>query len=289
MIAGAMADPDARVATEDRLRSAIARQGDAVTVTLDPAFQGLPDAAHGGSVLALLDALAGTAGARRVRGTYLRRVPLGVALTLAETRAGSLARYRLHDPAGVLLVEGDVAPAAAPGPAAWPEATAGAPLPVSATCLACGVDNPLGLRAAPAFDDDAVWCRWPPRPGFRTADGRLAVVALATLLDEAAFWLGALASGESGMTTSLRLTLAPAPAFGGEVVVGGARRAVRPHPDDPRYWQTSVAARDARGAVLATADITFVAVRGAARRLVQGLLARNPAEVIRRVFPAHVR
>jgi len=39
---------------------------------------------------------------------------------------------------------------------------------------------------------------WQPRAPFRRADGSLAPAALTTLLDEAAFWLGALATGESG-------------------------------------------------------------------------------------------
>jgi hypothetical protein len=38
---------------------------------------------------------------------------------------------------------------------------------------------------------------------------------------------------------------------------------------------------------VASAVITFVAVRGTARRLVSGMLAMNPADVLRRVFPAH--
>jgi len=38
---------------------------------------------------------------------------------------------------------------------------------------------------------------------------------------------------------------------------------------------------------VASAVITFVAVRGAARRLVHGMLAVNAPEVLRRVFPAY--
>lgn len=38
---------------------------------------------------------------------------------------------------------------------------------------------------------------------------------------------------------------------------------------------------------MATADITFVAIRGAAKRLVGGLLALNDAAVLRRVFPTY--
>src|SRR5207248_1858845 len=153
---------DYRMTTIDAtLRGAIAGAGDDLILTLDPAFQGLPDAAHGGSVLALFEALAARRGARTVRGHYRRRVPLGVPL------------------------------------------------------------------------------------------------ALTTLLDEAAFWLGALASGESGMTTELTVTLHGDPTGAGAIVVGGERAATRPRANDPRYWQTRLHARDETGRLLATATITF--------------------------------
>jgi hypothetical protein len=62
---------------------------------------------------------------------------------------------------------------------------------------------------------------------------------------------------------------------------------VKPRADDGRYWQTYVGAWDEGGRPLATAAITFVTIRGAARRLVDGLLGVNPSEVVRRVFPAY--
>lgn len=161
-------------------------------------------------------------------------------------------------------------------------------LPVSRTCFACGTDNELGLRARLEFDADAVRAAWQPRAPFRRPDGTLAPAALTTLLDEAAFWLGALATGESGMTTELRVALhGPAP-FDAPVTVSGARRSVRPRSDDARYQDTEIVAR-AGDAVVATARITFVVVRGAARRLVNGMLAINDPACVRRVFPAYTR
>jgi hypothetical protein len=132
-----------------------------------------------------------------------------------------------------------------------------------------------------------VWGLWPARESFCTSERALAPIALTTLLDEAAFWLGALATGESGMTTELRVTLVESAAAGAAVRVGGERAAARPRADDGRYWDTRVAAWDERGRLLASAAITFVAVRGAARRLVNGLLSVNPTDVVRRVFPAY--
>jgi hypothetical protein len=63
---------------------------------------------------------------------------------------------------------------------------------------------------------------------------------------------------------------------------------VRPRDGDPRYQETEIVARTG-GRVVATARITFVVVRGAARRLVGGMLAINDAECVRRVFPAYAR
>jgi hypothetical protein len=74
---------------------------------------------------------------------------------------------------------------------------------------------------------------------------------------------------------------------GGALTVAGARAAARPRAGDARYWDTEVAARDGDGRLVAGATITFVAVRGAARRLVAGMLAVNAADVLRRVFPAY--
>jgi len=324
-------------------RSLDDRGGD-LFLTLDPAFQGLPDTAHGGSVLAAFDALAGLRGPRAVAGVYRKRVPLGVPLALARTREAGAHAFALRDPDGSVLVDGRVAATAAdagghadepaggrareestetrsrrgecgpraPGwspaaqgqrtPAAWSTATPpahagppalpesdGHPLPISRACFACGSDNPLGLRVRLAFDDRTVWGAWAPREPFRDADGALAPAALTTLLDETAFWLGALATGESGMTTDLRVTLHRPVPFGTAIRVSGSRAAVRPHADDRRYWDTAVAAHDAAGARVASARITFVAVRGAARRLVRGMLAINDADVVRRVFPAYAR
>jgi hypothetical protein len=75
----------------------------------------------------------------------------------------------------------------------------------------------------------------------------------------------------------------------GTVTVTGDRSAVRRRSEDPRYWLTRAVALDDTGHPVATAEITFVAVRGAARQLVTWLAAYNPPDVLRRVFPAHAR
>ena len=273
------------------LRGALEVSGRDLILTLDPALQGLPETAHGGSVLAVFDALANASAPREVSGIYRRRVPLGTPLTLLRSRVDSTETFVLSDPAGSVLVDGRVAPLAADSDDAAPDEDDDArlyPLPISRTCFACGTDNALGLRVQLEFDADAVRGTWQPRASFRRDDGSLAPAALTTLLDEAAFWLGALATGESGMTTELHVSLhRPAP-FAARVTVTGARGAVHQRGADARYWETDVVAR-ADGEVVATARITYVAVRGAARRLVTGMLAMNDPACVRRVFPAYTR
>ena len=244
-------------------------------------------------ILALFDAITGRdARDRTVSGLYRRRVPLGTPLTLTTDRTPSSTHLRLSD-ATSTLVEGSVGPGrGAPETATVSRALRVAPtrqtaLPVSKTCFACGTENTLGLRARLTIDDDRVSGTWTPSDAFRAAEA-LAPVALTTLLDEAAFWLGAAASGEAGMTTDLRVRL-HAPATYGGIVVAGSRASVQPSAEDSRYWQTDVAAWDESGALVASAAITFVAVRGAARKLVTGLLGDNPPDVLRRVFPTYVR
>jgi acyl-coenzyme A thioesterase PaaI-like protein len=275
------------------LRGSLEASGRDLIVTLDPALQGLPETAHGGSVLALFDVVAGVSGAREVVGGYRRRVPLGTPLTLAHACADSTSTLALSDPAGTLLVTGRVAPLASNAPHATASldttsanAPGAHPLPVSRTCFACGTDNELGLRARLEFDAGMVRGTWQPPPAFRGADGRLAPAGLTALLDEAAFWLGALATGESGMTTDLDVALRHPARFDAPVTVWGDRTAVRARADDPRYWETRVEARS-DGVVVATARITFVVMRGAARRLVAGMLAMNDPACVRRVFPAY--
>lgn len=272
--------------TNEALRAALGGGGEARTLTLDRGFQGLPDTAHGGSVLAAFDAAAGRAGPRTLRGHYLKRVPLGTPLALRVARSG---RFTLLD-GDTTLVDGAVDDAERDAGVAGEAPPASAmPLPISRGCFACGTDNALGLAVRLRADDAAVGGAWTPRPGFRREDGSLAPVALVTLLDEAAFWLGVLATGESGMTTELRVTLYADVKADETLTVAGARAAVRARAEDARYWDTTIAARDAAGRLVASAAITFVAVRGAARRLATGMLAVNEVAVLRRVFPAYVR
>src|SRR5438093_11204722 len=179
---------DYRMTTIDSvLRRSLDDRSGALVLTLDPAFQGLPETAHGGSVLAAFDALAGLTGPRHVGGVYRRRVPLGVPLALTRAHTDATHTFVLRDATGT-LVDGRVASAvdgacgapvplldhashrpdvghfrsAAPGDAQTLRVSEGHrdttrhPLPVSRTCFACGVDSTLGLRLRLEFDDAEV-------------------------------------------------------------------------------------------------------------------------------------
>ncbi len=271
---------------DEVIDACLAGSGSSRQLTIDLRFQGLPDTAHGGSILGVFDRLRGAGGPREVLGTYRRRVPPGVPLGLQIGRAGDGETFALRDERGP-LVDGHVVPIVADGTDPVVVSPVGVPLPISTTCFACGIDNPIGLRLQLQQDDSAVWGEHVPGEHFRAADGSVATVALTTALDETAFWLGALATGESGMTTEVRVRLHRPARFGEPLVISGSRRRVRPLATDPRYLVTEPTVHDASGRLIASARITFVTVRGAARRLVAGMLAMNPPELLHRVFPTY--
>jgi hypothetical protein len=132
---------DYRMMIAEALRAAVESDGDARVLTLDRAFQGLPDTAHGGSVLAALDDIAGLGGPRRIDGHFLRRVPPAVRLRVrARWDAAGCDLELAHDSAGV-LVRGGVTAGGAPAQGRrvtgtrcsrpWTPATASSPAPPS--------------------------------------------------------------------------------------------------------------------------------------------------------------
>ncbi len=117
---------------ESVLRAAVSERGDHAVLVLGPAFQGLPDTAHGGSVLAALDGVAAHDGEpRAVSALFRHRVPLGVPLRLEVDRRDGRAICRVLARSSAVLVEGRVAGAPAP---VVPALSAGGglePLPIS--------------------------------------------------------------------------------------------------------------------------------------------------------------
>src|SRR6185436_2403676 len=92
------------------LAATLPRLPDGVTIAMDRGLSGLPDMAHGGTVLALFDGAAALDGPRRVRGHYGKRVPLATPLTLKRIEVEGCARFDLLDATGARLVDGEVSP-----------------------------------------------------------------------------------------------------------------------------------------------------------------------------------
>ena len=261
------------------------------------ALQSWPGIVHGGGVVALLDEaarrLGAPAGARRVEGRLTASVPLETALALAGVRGEGRVDVSVLDrdqplaSAAVTAATGadDAADADGGGTGAWLGGPAGWTLPMSETCLACGADNPLGLRTALRFDDDGVWARVRPREGWRAGaalHGALAPV----ILDEVAWWLGALVMKEGGLTNRIALDwLDPAAPAVDEVVAVGRFEAVTPVDRKRTFWRARVALRAADGRRLAAASIVFRGGAEYSTRQLAYFRARTDPALFRRMFP----
>src|SRR5262249_58366553 len=225
-------------------------------------LQSWPGIVHGGGVVALLDAaaaaLGGSARPRTLQGRLASPLPLETDLDLDGLAGpdGTTFTVRLG---GQTLTSGTVRPLArADAAARWPGAAVGPALPTSDDCLACGARNPIGLRAELSFDEVGVWTRLLPTDAWRRGDGRVHPAVAPVLLDEIAWWLGALASGDGGVTNRIALALlAPEAAVDGPVIAAGRLADVAPVDKKRVFWRTETALMSAAGDLLATASIVF--------------------------------
>jgi len=266
------------------------------------ALQSWPGVVHGGGLVALLDVASrplGTDGRpRRLEGRLTSPVPTERALDLESHAADStvavtiLERGQPLTSATITTGEsgGDLEAEAPPrdlvdngvnGREGWA-------LPLSDQCLACGARNPLGLRLGLRFDQRGVWARFVPRESWRRPEGRLDPALAAVLLDEIAWWLGALVTKEGGLTNRISLTLlrpdAPAP---GPLTAGGRFEAVTPVDRRRTFWRTHSALVAADGTVLATAAIVFRAGADYSTRQMSYLRSRTNPEIFARMFPSY--
>ena len=264
-------------------------------LTLAAALQGFPEAAHGGGIVAALDAAA----ARRIPPTTPRTiavqiqksVPLETSLPLVARASGDEVTLVLGDH-GQPLARGRVRPAAvepAPQWGATVPTDEGRAVPISRGCVACGSENLLGLRVRLRFDERWVWSDCRPPETYRTSDGRIAPACFTILLDEMAWWLGALAAGEAGVTTELTVAFhRPSQLFGGTLLAVGARDRVTAVGERGHFWKTEAAVLASDGALLASGTITFAGSRTYSKRRIPGLLTMNPPETLRPIFPKYV-
>jgi hypothetical protein len=261
-------------------------------------FQGFPEAAHGGGIVAAFDHVARRGGlddqsSRRLVARIQRSIPLDHPLSITASRQG--------DRFGVSLCQGAE-------PSATAEISSGAvqqddlgffgawserdghhwETPVTRGCLACGSENPLGARLRFTFDPQWLWSEHQPREPFRLADGGLDPALFPILLDEVAWWLGALRTGEAGVTTEIAMTLHhPHIAFDERLVLAGERSRVISTDRRGRLWEVSAGLWSTQGRLLASAKVSYAVIRAYTKRLIPALRSMNPPELVARIFPGY--
>jgi hypothetical protein len=252
------------------------------------ALQSWPGIVHGGCLVALLDdasaRLGRAPGPRRVDGRLTSSVPIETALELRSD--GDLGLTILQ--AGHTLTSGSVTglPPSSATTRAWSGGSDGSSLPMSDYCLACGAENPLGLQAALSFDDEGVWARLTQHAPWRAGGERVHPALAPVLLDEVAWWLGALVMKQGGLTNRLAVSLhEPDAPFDGALVAAGRFSDVTPVDRKRTFWRTESALSTASGRILATASIVFRGGPDYSERQIPYFKPRTPPDVFRRMFP----
>jgi hypothetical protein len=254
-------------------------------------LQSWPGIVHGGGVVAILDEaarrLGAGAGPRRIEGRLTSSVPLETTLALDGRRGEGRVDVSVLDRDQPLASGAVTAIGPTGATSSWLGGGAGWALPMSETCLACGADNPLGLRAPLRFDADGVWTRLRPREGWRTGDDMLHPAFAPVILDEIAWWLGALVMKEGGLTNRIALDWVDpsAPAGTDEVVASGRFDEVTPVDRKRAFWRTPVALSTAGGRLLAAASIVFRGGPEYSTRQLAYFGSRTDPAVFRRMFP----
>jgi hypothetical protein len=259
-------------------------------------LQSWPGIVHGGGLAALLDgaarSLGGDAGPRRIEARLTSSVPIETVLDLeARAERGEPVSVTIADrgqplTSAIITAGADVAEPA--GSDARVDGGESWPLPFSDQCLACGAHNPLGLQLGLRFDAASVWARFEPRPPWRGPGGRVDPALPAVILDELAWWLGALVVKEGGLTNRIDLTvLRPDAASVGPLTAVGRFEAVTPIDRRRTFWRTHSALLAADGSRLATAAIVFRAGADYSARQMAFFRARTDPAIFRRMFPNH--
>ena len=267
--------------------------GDAArgVVTFPADLHGFPGIAHGGAVAAVFHRLTLPRPPVELHVELLRGVPTATPLGLRTGSAGATARLVLTQgerplAEATLHREGLAPPNVASLRGRWADDhDALEEVPGTATCLACGSANRLGLGVRFLVNDRFLWREYLPPAAYRTREGTHPALAL-ILLDELGWWLGALAQQECGVTTDARITLFESLPFAPLLVIGD--RAAVGSDDDrrDRYCRTTGVLLGPDGTLLASAEVRFAGSRAYTRRLVEPFLATTPLEDLARWFPS---
>lgn len=253
-------------------------------------FQGFPGTVHGGGTAAFFLHAAGLppGGPARLSVALARSVPVESPLEVGREAGPDGIRLALRQRER-LLAQGVVSAGDAPlGTAgiweAWRAArTSVGWLPGTATCLACGSANPLGLQLRFEHNDRFVWRSFEPRPPYLHPNGEPHPALATVALDEIGWWLGALDQGECGVTNDLAATLL-SPLRPGPLLVLGDRTAVR-RENDPRgrYSWAEAVLLTLSGEPLAVGRVRFAGSRAYTKRLLPAFVA-DSGEAIYRIF-----
>src|SRR5262245_57749250 len=272
------------LAVEKALRAALAGAGRG-EVTFARDFQGFPGTVHGGAVAALFYRVTTPNPPVRLRMELQRGVPTETPLRLTTGSTGSVAQLAL-DQGDRRLAVAEVARGPAPAVDlrpildAWAARRPTGEVPATATCLACGTANDLGLGMRFSFDDRLLWCEYSPPDTYRAADGALHPALVTIALDELGWWLGALAQQECGVTTEVTITVVQPLPFAPLIVIGD--RAALRSDDDPRgrYVRAQGLLLTADGTLLAAAEVRFAGSPAYTKRLVEPFLETTPHETL---------
>jgi|SRR5262245_8540115 len=266
-----------------------ARGGAAARLHAPVVLQSWPGIVHGGAVAALLDSAAELAGPRVVEARLTSPLPVETELSLAREPGDASTMLVVRQGAQTLTsgtvrpLEGSAAPVTA-----WSGGRDGAELPMSDDCLACGARNPLGLRAVLRLDGEGVWVRITPSPEWATGDGQVHLGVAPVLLDEIAWWMGAVRTGEGGVTNRLALHfLVPAIPSGPALIAAGRFTDVTPVDRRRSFWRVEAALVTEDGRVLATAAIVYRCGPEYSTRQLGYFRARTTPELFRQMFPGH--
>lgn len=255
-------------------------------------LQGFPGTVHGGAVAALFYRTTTPRPPVELRMQLLRGVPTETPLRLTTGSSGTVARLALFQDERALAeatLSREDTSAFDPAPilVAWQaNRRVEGEIPGTATCLACGSANPLGLQTRFLFNDRLLWREYIPRPEYRAADGSLHPALATIMLDELGWWLGALAQGECGVTTEVVVTVFRALPFAPLLVLGD-RMTVRGEDDSRgRYCRASGVLVTPGGQLLAKGDVRFAGSRAYTKRLLQPFLETTVPEELFRLFPS---
>jgi hypothetical protein len=263
-----------------------------------PVFQGFPNATHGGGMVAAFDRVAKQCareqeGPRRLATKILRTVPLETQLSLTAAHHDSEVNVTLshgtepvaHATArngGGMADGGDFSRWAQRSGPHW-----GAP--ITRGCLACGSENPIGCQLRLSFDDRWLWSEYQARPPYRSADGILDPALFPIVLDEIGWWLGAIRTGEAGVTVEVETTVyGDEVAFDEPLVFLGEHAAATAADAKGHFWRAAGGIFTRSGRLLASTTVIYAASRIYSKRLIPALLTLNPPESVRRIFPRYV-